>query len=338
MKLNDHFNLLHGNIALNPTRVDKIETAFNTWNGILRNDSEIKDVFIDFFKQGSYATKTCIRPQNDGEYDVDTVLLMDIDNDKNAKEAIKFLADRLKSYEAYKDKIISKDRCVRINYVGEFHFDIVPAKPTDGEYILIPSKADDSWVETNPIGYKNWCAERDAETNGKFNRIVKMIKYWRDNNVGHNTAPKSITLITIIGSHVEGYNSDAETLVVTLENMVDNIDTYLKNNEPYVENPTLEGENLARDWDKDSFDIFKRKLIRFASKAREALEEEDKDKSIELWQNIFGSKFPSTLPEAASMSQNIKNGKVFVNSIGVLNKDSGRQIQEHRFYGGESIG
>lgn len=337
MKLNDYFNLFHGNIALNPTRVDKIETAFNTWDDLLRNDSEIKDLFKDFFKQGSYATKTCIRPQNDGEYDIDTVLLMDIEDDKGAKEVIKFLADRLKSHEAYKDKIVPRDRCVRVNYVGEFHFDIVPAKPTDGEYILIPSKSEDSWVETNPIGYKNWCTERDTETNGKFSRITKMIKYWRDNNVGQDTAPKSIVLTTIIGSNVKGYNSDAETLVVTLENMVNNIDTYLKDDEPYVENPTLQGENLARDWDKDSFEIFKRKLIKFASKAREALEEEDKDKSIKLWQDIFGSKFPSTLPEAANMSQNIKNGNVFVSSAGVLNNETGRQIQEHRFYGGESI-
>lgn len=333
-KLNQHFKVFHSNISLNTTRVNRIISAHTTIEELLKKDKEIKPLFNKFYLQGSYATNTAIRPQNGNEFDVDAILLLDLSDSDEPKDVINLVANRLKTYETYKDKVIIKDRCVRVNYKGDFHMDIVPAKPTDHEHILIPSRKEGEWLETNPAGFIRWCKDINSDADGKFTRVAKFIKYWRDKTVGKDTAPKSILLTTIIGLNMVGKNSDAESLVLTLENIVENLDSILVDDEPYVENPSLEGENLARDWDKSKYDIFKTKLEKFAKDARSAYDDTDKESTIKKWQDIFGSEdFPSELSEKAEMAQAIKTGSVVVSSKGTLNKASGTPIKEHRFFG-----
>lgn len=333
MKLNDHFKSFIANISLNPTREDRINSALSAWEEILKNDDEIKSLFEDFYKQGSYATSTAIIPIGNNEFDIDTILLLNTEDVYDAKGLIDFVYKRLKTKEAYKDKLIKKDRCIRVNYTGDFHMDIVPAKPTDDEHILISSKSKNEWHETNPAGFTKWFKTKHSENNYKLINLSKIIKFWRDENVGKQTAPKSILLTALIGSYVVSGNSDAETLVLSLENMVSNLDDILVDDEPYVENPSLEGENLARDWDKTKYDTLKTKLDKFAKDARLAFDEEDKEKSVEKWQNIFGTKFPSKLSEASNMYEKASAGVLLVSSNGVLNESTGQKIPEQRFYG-----
>lgn len=333
-KLNQYFKVFHTNISLNQTRINRITNAHTTLEDLLNKDEVIKPLFQNFYLQGSYATHTAIRPQNGNEFDVDTVLLMSLSEDDEPKNIINLIASRLVSYDSYKDKIIIKDRCVRVNYQGDFHMDIVPAKPTDDEHILIPSRKEGDWLEANPAGFIKWCQDINSEADGKFTRVVKFIKYWRDRSVGKDTAPKSILLTTIIGKNIVGKNSDAESLVLTLEKTANNLDSILVDKEPYVENPSLEGENLARDWDKTKYDIFKTKLEKFAIDARSAYDDTDKESTIKKWQDIFGSKdFPGELSERAEMADAIKAGSVLVSSKGILNTASGAPLKEHRFFG-----
>lgn len=333
MKLNDHFKSFVANISLNPTREDRINSALSAWENIFKDDDEIKSYYKKFYKQGSYATGTAIIPTGSNEFDVDTVLLLDIGDKYDAKGLIDFVYNRMKTKETYKDKLIKKDRCIRVNYVGDFHMDIVPAKPSEGEHIFISNKSTNEWVETNPEGFIRWFKDKNCENNYKLVNATKIIKFWRDNKVGKDTAPKSILLTALIGNYIQSESSDAETLVLTLENMVDKIDEILVNGEPYVENPSLDGENLARDWDKNKYDIFKTKLEKFAKDAREALDEEDKDESIKKWQGIFGDKFPSELSEAKNFSEKVRAGNVVVGTDGLLNTNNGQHIPPHRFYG-----
>lgn len=329
MKNNDHFKKFEGIISLNPTREEKIESAYTTWNDYLKKDEKLKDIFLDFFTQGSYSTKTAIIPQGKGEFDVDVVVLLDL-KDETPKEVINLITERVKSHKGYDVK--AKDRCVRINYAGDFHMDIVPAKKSGSDYICIPCKSKDEWDDTNPAGYTKWFKEQHADSNYMLQKVVKFIKYWRDTNVGGDTAPKSILLTTLVAQNFDGSSSPAESLVLTLEKLVKNLDEILdEDNEPYVENPSLAGENLARDWNKDKYDIFKKKLTKFAKDAREALDSE-KDVSVSKWQAIF-DKFPSTVEEAKA-SENIREGTLVVNSLGNLNTSEGKKIPNHRFYGG----
>lgn len=335
MVLNDHFKDFLGKISLNPARVDRIESAITTWTKLLQEDEEISPLFNSFYTQGSYASKTATKPQNNKEFDVDTVLVLNLDSEKDAKESLNWLTERIKTFKAYADKVIPKDRCVRINYAGDFHMDIVLAKPTTGQSIMIPSKKLAEWIETNPVGFKDWCNTKNLWSADLFSRVTKMIKYWRDTRVGKDTAPKSIMLTTLIGTHFVYRSSDAESLVDTLDAMVTNLESIVQEDDSiYVENPSLVTENLARDWDKSKYDIFKTKLEKFSKAAKEALDESNEEESIRKWNEIFDD-FPTNLSEAANVASQIAKGTVLVSSAGALNTTQGIAIASHRFFGGE---
>ncbi|OOM05692.1 SMODS domain-containing nucleotidyltransferase [Clostridium saccharobutylicum] len=333
MKLEQHFKKLDSEISLNPTRQQRIESAYSNWKGIFEIHEDTKEIFVEFYEQGSYSTNTAIKPQNSSEFDIDAVLLLKLDEEMKPKETLQLIKNVIESYDNYKGKAKVKDRCVRIDYAGDFHMDVVPAKPTEAEHICIPCKSDDEWQETNPKGFRDWFNEKHSDANYKLSITVRIVKYWRDLKVGKDTAPKSILLSTLLANQIVPCNSTAETLVLTLENLVQNLDLILNDeDEPYVENPSLENENLARDWDKSKYDIFKKKLEKFAVDARAALDEKDKDESIRLWRLIFDSKFPKELPEEET-AKAIIDGKILVNSAGTLNSIEGISIPKHRFYG-----
>ncbi|WP_321835589.1 SMODS domain-containing nucleotidyltransferase [Clostridium butyricum] len=333
MKLNDHFKKLEGKISLNPTREAKIDSAYTYWKDEFEKDDVLKDILQDFFQQGSYATRTAIKPiRSNGEFDIDAVLLLNLDEEK-PKEVLDLIAGKIKNNKTYKDKVKVKDRCVRIDYAGEFHMDIVPAKKCGLDHISIPCKAEDEWQETNPEGFTKWFKEQHSDSNYMLQKVVKLIKYWRDEKVGNDTAPKSILLTTLVAKNFKWGSSQAESLVLTLENLSENLDSILnEDNEPYVENPSLPGENLARDWNKSKYDIFKTKLCKFAKDSRDAIDEDEKEKSIEKWQQIL-PEFPSNVEESKA-AEDIKSGVLKVNSIGNINTSEGKSIPNHRFYGG----
>lgn len=139
MKLNDHFKQFVANISLNPTRIEKIESAVRNWEKKFKDDDEIKDIFVDYYTQGSYSTDTGVRPKSGEEFDVDVVLVMDIDEEADPKDILHHIKVRIKSHKEFEDRVKVKDRCVRIEYAKEFHVDVVPAFEFDS-CIKIPSK------------------------------------------------------------------------------------------------------------------------------------------------------------------------------------------------------
>jgi len=333
MKLNDHFKKFIGKISLNPTREERIKNALSNWEDKFSNDEEIEDKYIDFFPQGSYSTNTTIKPKEKDEYDIDAVLLLEIDENEAPKDILYLIRDRIVKYKDFEDKAKVKDRCIRINYADDFHVDIVPALPHN-EIIKIPTKKDQKWTETNPAGFAEWCNDIDKNTDGHFSKVVKIFKHWRDLKVGKNTAPKSILLTTLIGHSMEKKPSIAESLVETLGNIVAYLEDLSDNDVIFVENPSLFQENIARDWDHEKANRFLRKIEALYSDAEEALHEKDKESSIEKWKNIFGEiYFPSDLGEGKNMADKVRNGEMKVNSTGQLNTQSGTKVKDHRFYG-----
>lgn len=338
MKLNDHFKQFVANISLNPTRISRIESAVSNWETKFKEDGELKELFIDYYTQGSYSTETGVRPKGEDEFDVDVVLVLDITEDSLPKDILDLIKNRIKSHKEFENRVKTRDRCVRIDYAKDFHVDVVPAFEY-GNNIKIPSKKEGEWTETNPAGFTTWCNDIDNENDHYFSKIVKILKHWRDDNVGKDTAPKSILLTTLIGHAFVKKSSIAESLVETLIEMKDDIDVLINQLQedddiPTVDNPSLEGENLARNWSKLKAKRFVSKLSKLKDDCQEAMNESNKAKSIEKWQNIFGkSYFPSELSNASDMAKNINAGAVMISAAGELNMSQGTKIKEHRFYG-----
>lgn len=338
LKLNDHFKKFVSNISLNPTRTARIESAINSWETKFKEDEELKDVFVDYFTQGSYSTNTGVRPKSGEEFDVDVVLVLDKSEEDDPKDILYRIKDRIKNHKGFEDRVKVKDRCVRVEYANDFHIDVVPAF-SYGDCIKIPSKKEGEWTKTNPAGFKKWCDDINKDSDAYFSKTVKILKHWRDENVGKDTAPKSILLTTLVGNAHVKEPSIVETLVKTLEVIIQNlnelVDGLVEDDEvPYVENPSLLDENLARNWSKLKAQRFLSKLRTLKDDCQAALDEKDKDESIKMWQAIFGSTdFPSTLGEAKNMAQSIQSGSVFVSPTGELNSIEGTAIKVHRFFG-----
>ncbi|HFJ9379798.1 TPA: cyclic GMP-AMP synthase DncV-like nucleotidyltransferase [Bacillus paranthracis] len=335
MKLNDYFKKFVANISLNPTRINRVESALSHWEKNFKEDEEIEDLFLDFYSQGSYSTNTGIKPKNDDEFDVDAILLLELDEENEPQDILKWIASRIKSHKEFEKSVKTKDRCVRIDYAGDFHVDIVPALPCEG-VIKIPSKKENEWCKTNPKGFTNWCNAINSKTDSYFEKTVKIMKHWRDDNVGKDTAPKSILMTTLIGNAFVKKNSIAETLVETLDVLIDDLNELIEEDDGdvFVKNPSLEDENLARNWDQTKAERFLKKVQKLKENCQDAMDEKNKEDSIEKWQDIFGkSYFPSELGEAQDMANNIKKGGIKVAPTGLLNQEQGTKIREHRFYG-----
>ena len=350
MKLNQHFKQFHRNIKLNKSRLNRISSALSNLQDVVNNDDQISEISVDLFQQGSVAINTSVIPiKENEEFDADAVIALNIvkkpQDQQDPQNIIDWFADRLRKNKKIKPKVFRKTRCVRINYEGDFHLDVVPAWGDTKGIVLVPIKEDGEWIwkPSDPRGYIGWANNIDLLYNRKFNRIIKMLKHWRNFKIGKETSPKSILLTALVGYRIDygdatRCSSDAEALVEVMETLNAHLKKYM--NKPQVFNPTLQSEDLAEHWNDDHFRIFKNKLEAATLKARQALDETSKDKSIELWQEIFGNKyFPKTLDNSAKIAEAVNStNNVFVSSTGQISigkpdNEDGVMVQNHRSFG-----
>lgn len=94
---------------MNPTRTARIESAINGWETKFKEEKKIKDIFVDYYTQGSYSTNTGVRPKSGEEFDVDVVLVLDINEDDDLKEILHRIKDRIKSHKGFEDRVKPKD-------------------------------------------------------------------------------------------------------------------------------------------------------------------------------------------------------------------------------------
>lgn len=344
MKLEKHFNQFIKNISLDESRKTRIASSLSHLSSFLKENDEIKNVLIEFYTQGSYAINTCIKPSNGDEFDVDSVVVLNgsrlSEEYQNPNNLIEWLVTQLKTDSIFGSKVKRHNRCVRIDYEGDFHLDIVPSLPyyTGDSIIQVPDRKIENWILSNPKGYVEWCQSIKQESNFNFSKIVRMLKYWRDVSFGKSSKPSSILFTTLIGLHF-GFSqeSTAEILIETMNNIKSFTDLFELI--PTISNPSLQSENLARDWTNEDFTLFKKRLTTAVEKCINALEEnDDKEKSIEIWKEVFPA-FPSHLPEEAkAINKARREQKLYVDKTGVLaiglkDKKDYTPVSNHRNYG-----
>ena len=123
--------------------------------GVLRSYSPF------LYAQGSWRLGTTVRPIGRDEFDIDLVLEMRRPPSDEAESVYASLAKHLEASHEYGGRVERRDRCVRIQYPGSFHLDVVPAVPhmaRGNEAILVPDRSNGrwSWRASNPRGYVRW--------------------------------------------------------------------------------------------------------------------------------------------------------------------------------------
>lgn len=277
-------------IQLDNTRKERMESAYSAIETLLNEDeSFFKDVDFEIYPQGSVKIGTTIKPMKDNEFDLDIVVqIVDFENSYDSEEIYNQLKRVLLS-SRYKDKVVTKNRCIRIDYAGDFHMDILPGVQVytdDKNKIVVPDKKLETWTPSNPRGYAEWFLDKsnkviepilekafsmealEMEEFAKkkpLKRTVQLLKLYRDEYFKNDleNATSSIILTTIAG---ELYNSES-SIYDSMENILNNIDLYINNNEAKIVNPVNPDENFTDKWIEEP--NLKFHFIKFVQYAKE---------------------------------------------------------------------
>lgn len=278
---------LQNEVNLNQTRYENAQDRLKTLRKHLRENLKS---FDGTEIQGSYATRTVIKPvgENDG-YDIDLMVLIK-DDGTNPADLIRRVAECLSERKFYADHRKVKTRCVTIQYAGQFNIDVVPCVERNGAKYICNKKIND-WEPTDGTGHREWYNDQNRKSHGQLKRVTRLYKYLRDFKKTFIVA--SVGMTTLAGMAVEATDAaELNTLPNALKAISEWIDDYLQRNPtPSLYNPALPTEKFDRHWTQTQYDNFRKQFHRYTERIKEAIACQDPDKSEKLWQGIFGPNY-----------------------------------------------
>ncbi|MBL8932790.1 MAG: hypothetical protein JNL54_21930 [Kineosporiaceae bacterium] len=308
MKLSAYFDtLLKDTVNLPLSRLDQLNDRVESIYRAVRADDKYGGLLTDKSKQGSWAHRTIIKPKPDKEYDADVLLHLDHnpDWDSDKAEYIEQLYWALNRV-GYPDRH-RKTRCVRVQYANDCHIDLVPYVNAPGGRRIV-NKTSGEWELTNPHGFSDWMKGCDDLTNAYFRKVVRLMKFLRDHKNSFTGTP-SIILTTLLGNRASwatkimrptAYSTVPDTLVT----LVEDLDQWMQEltGMPSVEDPSSPGTTFDHRWSEASYNYFRDRIHVHAQEMRDALDEQDRDASVEKWRSLFGDGFRRDSQENKSAS------------------------------------
>ncbi len=262
-------------LQLDPTQYERMRESYEAvcrW--LSAPESGVGAYRPSMYAQGSTAIGTTVKPKRNDEFDLDFVL--QVERWAGSPMALyNAVYSRLNAHGVYGPKLKPMRRCVRIEYAGQFHLDIVPAtlvaSPTPTN-ILITDTTMQSWTSSNPKGFARWFlnqartslikAERKIEPLPKplsvdekevLALVVQLMKRHRDelfaNETNEDSIPRSIVLTTLAGMYYQREQSAAEAL----RNICARIEVAIAAAHPRqiaVPNPTDANESFCESFNK----------------------------------------------------------------------------------------
>lgn len=305
-------------LRLDKGRRERILSALRGFETACEQDSQLKAALAEQpFLQGSVPTNTAIRPLGNDEYDVDVIYPFKLSAFQSAHRGPRTLFDwfvsRMKANTTYQGRMTVKNRCVRINYAGDFHMDVIPSTrevPANQPYSVFARDLSE-WITNDPRGYVGWLLARDkqsglpdAENVGVLVRSIRIMKRWRDQFFGSDPRPSSILLTTILGKHEASQQLYNPPLQNPLFPSYRNTAAYLYDllrlthdcvqrpgSNPF-EHPTIPGEDLRRQWDSEFNKRFLDRLAATIEYLRVAIYDKSESSAIDNYVRAFGETFP----------------------------------------------
>ncbi len=302
----EYFNtFLKDAVNIDDTRLNKLKLRVDAVYKALQADSNIGNLISGKLPQGSWAQNTIIRPKPDGEFDADFMLLMSEKPGWAPKDYLNSVYNALSHNSTYSEqKHGRKCRCVWLQYAPEngvgCHLDIVPLiSLADGRQVIV-NRDDNCWEpaagSTSPQGFTDWIKRRDELTSGQFRRVVRLMKYLR-NERGSFDGVKSVILTTVLGLQVTEaralLSSNYSNVPTALLNIVEDLDAWLQARpcKPSLPNPAGDGTNFDHRWKESTYQNFRDRINSIAAAMRDAYDEPDKEKSAKAWNELFGDEF-----------------------------------------------
>ncbi len=285
-QLDDLLDNMAEEIQLDNSRYDRIKKHYEAVKNWIEDDEIFFKPFkYDVYPHGSVRISTTVKPIGRDEFDLDIAIHLKAEwNSHTPARIYQELKRRLEENETYKAMLEPKNRCLRLNYSGDFHMDILPGiqeHPSDGNKLKVPDRELGTWVSSNPRGYANWFMQRtnlvkesllekafNAEhipsDNFKYKkplqRGVQLIKRYRDIYFQKDDTYKtsSIVLTTIAGQFYKGEDS----IYDTVDGIITSIRTNISDTSSRIKilNPVNSAEDFTDKWETEPlyYDAFKK--------------------------------------------------------------------------------
>ena len=285
---------------INPskTTIDEASRLQRNLRVHLASSEKYRDVHIDTYLSGSYAKKTFIRPKKDSSCcDIDIVVETNHTIDDSPYEVLSELWDAIEERDCYRNAKI-QNHSVGID-MSNFHIDVVPLARNSTGCLFIGSNNDGTWLQTNPKRHISWSTETNQHYESNFKPLVKIMKWWRRENCpAWAKFPKGITLEKMIADNLpETGLSIEERIIRTMANLSVAYSGDLESKRvPFIEDPAIEGNNLASKYRYEDFAEFAKKLNEHIVLLADA------DNSNSTWKKILGDDFPSSSNQAGASS------------------------------------
>lgn len=149
-------DIVFDNLDLTITQRERIETAYKAVGNYLAGCDHPLLEGAQIYPQGSMRLRTTNKPLSQEEFDVDLILFLPNAAYATRDEIVRVVKQHLLDNEVYKDLVEDLPRGLRINYIGDYHLDITPAKAYDlpglhGHPLWVVDKHT-SFKESNPEG------------------------------------------------------------------------------------------------------------------------------------------------------------------------------------------
>lgn len=276
---------------INPSKstIDEASRLHRNLRGHLKASETYGAVCKDTYLSGSYAKQTFIRPKKDSDScDIDIIVETNRSINDSPYRVLVELEDAIRERECYKS-VKMQTHSIGID-MANFHLDVVPLVKDEDGLLYIGSKTDGEWRQTNPKEHLAWTTEVNKGFNGDYKPLVKIMKWWRRENCPSCVKfPKGITLEKMIADNLPEAGLSIEDCVMqVMANLAvayaDELDSYKV---PFIEDPAIEGNNLAGKYCYNDFAQFVDKLNEHLS----LLADEGTGNSV--WKQILGNNFPS---------------------------------------------
>lgn len=356
-------------VQLDETRYKKMIQSYEAVKEWIENDEKFfKPYKYEVYPHGSVRIFTTVKPISRDEFDLDIVihflLTLSIHSPQRIYDELK---RRLNEHDTYKKMLEAKSRCLRLNYSGDYHMDIMPGvqeNEFDVNKIKVPDRKLGHWVSSNPRGYAEWFmgkansvqtslleralkAEKiqsdDFKNKKPLQRAVQLIKRYRDMYFEGDDSYKtrSIILTTIAGEFYTGEESIFDTvdhIISTIHSKVENSFVRFK-----VLNPVNPEEDFTDKWDDEPeyFFAFKKFAIHLYSEWQKLKENQGVIQEGAILKGLFGDKLYESvvLKQTDNIQALRESGNLeTVRSSGVLTSISSANtspIKENTFYGNE---
>ncbi|WP_319446901.1 MULTISPECIES: SMODS domain-containing nucleotidyltransferase [unclassified Mycobacterium] len=295
-----HFHaFLDSTVNLKQYRLEQLDARVTAITNAFIKDAEMGERYKEHLPQGSWAHRTIINPVSDyDQFDADILLHLEQNPDWNddPKRYLQQVRSVFKRSSTYKDKLVRKNRCVRISYANDCHVDVVPAITLDDGRQVIVCYGDNVFEDTNPVGFADWMRERDDITGGQLRRVIRLLKWLRD--FKNTFSCPSVILTVMLGGRVHFWNTESTYSDVpsALVHLLEALDVWLATypGSPPLDDPSCPGVSFSHRWDDPVIIAnFKLKIADYARWAREAydLQGVDDAGALQAWQRLFGSEF-----------------------------------------------